>query len=82
MSIRLPCYLALLLFVAEACGQDIRPVTSGREFQDLHVLICPDPGELKARDLPFVGTLREARQMSKPILLLGSQGNGLAISRG
>jgi hypothetical protein len=78
--------LALALVVAHAHSQDADPAPAGQAFEKVHALVRPDPGELKVKEVPFVPTLWEARRKAaaegKPILLIGSQGNGLAISRG
>jgi len=84
MHARVASFLIVALAVSSASGQE--KAHSPRGFDKIHALVRPDPGELRIKEIPFVPTLWEARKKAaeegKPILLIGSQGNGLAISRG
>ena len=62
--------LALLAF--SACGLNARP-QSEQEFQRIHSLIKPQPGESPWRQINWLTSVTEARQRSatgnKPILI-------------
>ena len=75
-----PILLALLL---SACGLNASP-QSKSEFQHLHALIKPQPGESPWRQVNWLTSVTEARQRSaaenKPILIF-SAADGSPLGR-